>query len=121
MALREKFPLADDPPYLGGKSDGWEYRTEFTGTTLEQTYNMLLQFLEDEGYGDVPVPDSVEELLLFKLRTRNKQILLFEGNGYVHNPIKILFDKFTKKLPKLVLCIYNENTPKHLVRFHGVG
>jgi len=121
MALRENFPLAEDPPYLEGTSDGWEYRTEFSGTTLEQTYNMVLQFLEDEGYGDVPVPDGVEEILLFKLKTRNKQILMFEDNGYVHNPIKILFDKFTKNRPKLILCIYNEAIPHHLVRFHGVA
>jgi len=121
MALRENFPTADDPPYLEGKSDGWEYRTEFSGTTLKQTYDMVLQFLEEEGYGDVPVPADAEELLLFKLKTRNKQILMFEDNGYVHNPIKILFDKFTKRRPKLILCIYNEAEPRHLVRFHGVG
>ncbi len=120
MALRDNFPTADDPPYLEGESDGWEYRTEFSGTTLEQTYNMVLQFLEEEGYGNVPVPADTEELLLFKLKTRNKQILMFEDNGYVHNPVKILFDKFTKSRPKLILCIYNETAPRHLVRFHGV-
>jgi len=121
MALRDNFPTADDPPYLEGESDGWEYRTEFSGTTLEQTYNMVLQFLEEEGYGNVPVPADAGELLLFKLKTRNKQILMFEDNGYVHNPVKILFDKFTKRRPKLILCIYNETATSHLVRFHGVG
>jgi len=120
MGLRDNFPTADDPPYLEGESDGWAYRTEFSGTTLVHTYNMVLQFLEEEGYGDIPVPADAEELLLFKLKTRNKQILMFEENGYVHNPIKILFDKFTKSRPKLILCIYNEAAPKHLVRFHGV-
>lgn len=120
MPIREDFPPAGNPSYMDGICDGWEYRSEFQGTTLENTYDMVLQFLEEEGYGDLPVPYGVEELLLFRLKTRNKQILMFEDNGYVHNPIKILFDKFTPKRPKLILCLYNEETEGHLVRFHKV-
>ena len=35
--LRENFPEAGSD-YLGGISDGWEYKTTFLGSTLEQSY-----------------------------------------------------------------------------------
>lgn len=118
MALREEFPAAGTD-YLGGDSNGWEYRTSFAGSNLTATYAMVKQFLIEEGYEDVPVPATANDLELFRLPTRNQQILLFEDNGYVHNPIKILFpvDRRQKKI--LILCIYNENAPQHLLRFHG--
>ena len=117
--LREAFPSAGSE-YLGGESDGWEYKTMFSGTNLEHTYSMVRQFLEDEGYKDIPLPANAKELELFRLPTRNKQILLFEDNGYVHNPIKILFPLDRRKRATLILCIYNEKEPQHLLRFHRV-
>ena len=93
MALRTAFPNKGEE-YLGGESDGYEYRTVFSGSNLEATYEMIVQFLKEEGYEDIPLPRNAEELKLFRLPTRNKQILLFEDNGYVHNPIKILFPEF---------------------------
>lgn len=119
MPLREEFPPADSD-YLGGSSDGYEYRTTFAGMNLGHTYEMIKQFLIEEGYGDIPLPHSDEDLLLFRLPTRNKQILLFEDNGYVHNPIKILFPIDRRKKKTLTLCIYNESYPDHLLRFHRV-
>ncbi|MEM6696859.1 MAG: hypothetical protein AAF599_00585 [Bacteroidota bacterium] len=119
MALREEFPPAGSD-YLGGESDGWEYRTVFAGTKLEHTYEMVRQFLVEEGYEDVPLPRNAEELKLFRLHTRNKQILLFEDNGYVHNPIKILFPIDRRKKNTLILCLYNEAVDNHLLRFHRV-
>ncbi|MEL6941474.1 MAG: hypothetical protein AAFO82_02310 [Bacteroidota bacterium] len=119
MALREEFPPAGSN-YLGGESDGWEYKTIFAGTKLEQTYNMVCQFLKEEGYEDIPLPQNAEELKLFRLTTRNKQILLFEENGYVHNPIKILFPLDRRKKNTLILCLYNEAVDNHLLRFHRV-
>jgi hypothetical protein len=62
----------------------------------------------------------VQELELFRLPTRNKQILLFEDNGYVHNPIKILFPTDGRKRNVLILCVYNEAEPQHLLKFHRV-
>lgn len=105
---------------MGGQSDGYEYRTVFAGTTLENTYHMVLQFLREEGYGDIPVPRNAGELRLFQLPTRNKQILLFEDSGYVHNPIRILFPPDRRKRNTLILCLYNENDPDHLLKFHRV-
>ncbi|NRB48109.1 MAG: hypothetical protein HRU41_10590 [Saprospiraceae bacterium] len=119
MPLRNEFPPAGSD-YLGGASDGYEYRTTFAGMNLGHTYEMVKQFLKEEGYDDVPLPKNEEELLLFRLPTRNKQILLFEDNGYVHNPIKILFPIDRRKKKVLTLCIYNEDFPDHLLRFHRV-
>ncbi|MCF8282614.1 MAG: hypothetical protein K9J45_19640 [Bacteroidales bacterium] len=79
---------------------------------------MIKEFLKEEGYGDLPLPKDVEELKKFKLPTRNRQILMFEDNGYVHNPIKILFPSDPKKSKMLLLEIYDENAPNHLLRFH---
>lgn len=119
MALREEFPPAGSD-YLGGESDGWEYKTVFAGTKLEYTYEMVRQFLIEEGYENIPLPQNAEELKLFRLNTRNKQILLFEDNGYVHNPIKILFPIDRRKKNTLILCLYNETVENHLLRFHRV-
>lgn len=119
MALREDFPPAGSD-YMGGESDGYEYRTVFAGSNLESTYEMVRQFLKEEGYKDVPLPRNAEELKLFRLPTRNKQILLFEDNGYVHNPVKILFPLDRRKRSTLILCLYNEQDPQHLLRFHHV-
>lgn len=119
MALRKDFP----PPgtdYLGGESDGYEYRTVFAGSSLQATYEMVRQFLREEGYTDIPLPRNAEELNLFRLPTRNRQILLFEDNGYVHNPIKILFPVDRRKRSTLILCVYNEEDPEHLLKFHRV-
>ncbi|MCB0584978.1 MAG: hypothetical protein KDD06_06585 [Phaeodactylibacter sp.] len=119
MALREEFPPAGSD-YMGGESDGYEYRTVFAGSNLETTYEMVRQFLKEEGYGEVPIPASAEELKLFRLPTRNKQILLFEDNGYVHNPVRILFPLDRRKRASLILCLYNEKDPQHLLKFHRV-
>ena len=119
MALRDSFPEAGSD-YLGGKSDGYEYCTVFSGSTLENSYAMLRQFLKEEGYADIPLPRDAHELALFRLHTRNKQILLFEDNGYVHNPVKILFPDDRRRRNMLILCIYNENYPDHLLRFHRI-
>jgi len=119
MALRDNFPPAGSD-YLGGESDGYEYRTVFAGSSLELSFSMIRQFLKEEGYGDIPLPRSAEELLLFRLPTRNRQILLFEDNGYVHNPVKILFPLDRRRKNTLILCLYNEAAPDHLLRFHGV-
>jgi hypothetical protein len=119
MALREEFPPAGTD-YLGGESDGYEYRTVFAGSSLAATYEMVRLFLKEEGYQDVPLPRDAAELKLFRLPTRNKQILLFEDNGYVHNPIKILFPVDRRKRSTLILCVYNETDPEHLLKFHRV-
>ncbi|HQU58405.1 MAG: hypothetical protein KDD02_00240 [Phaeodactylibacter sp.] len=119
MALRKDFP-SEGTEYVGGESDGYEYRTVFAGSNLEHSYEMVRQFLREEGYSDVPLPRNADELKLFRLPTRNRQILLFEDNGYVHNPIKILFPIDRRKKTTLILCVYNESDPEHLLKFHRV-
>ncbi|MBL7780869.1 MAG: hypothetical protein JNM22_06590 [Saprospiraceae bacterium] len=116
--MRQQFPPAGSE-YLGGRSDGWEYRSVFGGSRLAYTYDMVRQFLRDEGYGDVPVPASADELKLFR-RPRQHQLELFAERGYIHNPVKILFSSERTQRNSLILCIYNEQAPDHLLRFHGV-
>lgn len=116
--MREQFPPAGTT-YLGGHSDGWEYRTVFSGKNLAYTYEMIRQFLQQEGYGDVPLPATVEALRLFR-RSRSPQLQLFGERGYMHNPVKILFPGDSKSRNALILCVYNERVEGHLLRFHGV-
>jgi len=116
--IREQFPEAGSS-YLGGQSDGWEYRTVFSGSNLAYTYDMVKQFLQEEGYANVPVPENVEEMRLFK-RPKRPQLQLFEEQGYIHNPVKILFPNTPAPRNTLILCLYNEQAPNHLLRFHGV-
>lgn len=118
LPIREHFPEAG-AAHLGGTSDGWEYRTVFGGAKLAYTYEMVKQFLREEGYGDVPLPATAEELRLFR-RPRQAQLDLFGEHGYVHNPVKILFPRDSKQRNTLILCLYNESLPRHLLRFHGV-
>ena len=118
VPMRERFPPSGSN-YLGGTSDGWEYCTVFAGSKLAYTYEMVKQFLREEGYGDVPLPETAEEIRLFK-RPRGRQLQLFGERGYVHNPVKILFPNDARPRNTLILCVYNEQAPQHLLRFHGV-
>jgi hypothetical protein len=79
---------------------------------------MIRGFLREEGYGELPIPKDAEELKRFRIPTRNRQILMFEDNGYVHNPIKILFPPDPRKTKQLILEVYDEKAPNHLLRFH---
>ena len=117
MGLRTAFPTTPGE-YLGGISDGYCLRSSFSGANLEHSLEMIRLFLKEEGYADLPIPKDVEELKMFRLPVRNRQILLFEDNGYVHNPIKILFPNDPRKTKLLQLEIYDENAPNHLLRFH---
>ena len=118
IPIRHHFPEAGSN-YLGGKSDGWEYRTVFMGGRLEASYNMVLEFLREHGYEDVPVPADADALKLFR-KQRTSQLQLFPERGYIHNPLKILFHTEPKMRQALVLCLYNESVPQHLLKFHGV-
>lgn len=119
MAIRNDFPLAGSD-YLGGTSDGWEYKTIFAGTNLERSYDMVRAFLVEEGYKDVIIPASAKELRMFRKKENNSQLSFFREIGYIHNPIKILFNPNEKRSVSLILCIYREDVENHLVKFHGL-
>ncbi|AEE49183.1 hypothetical protein [Haliscomenobacter hydrossis] len=119
MPLREEFPEAGSD-YMGGTCDGYEYQTIFAGSRLQASYDMVRQFLKEEGYGDVPLPKDAEELKLFRLPSRNKQLLMFEDNGYIHNPVKLLFPYDGRNKNTLILCVYNEKDAQHLLKFHRI-
>lgn len=118
MSLRTSFP-AQPGEHFGGTSDGYCYQTCFSGASLEQSLEMIRQFLKEEGYGELPLPKDAEELKMFRLpQRRSRQTCLFEDNGYVHNPIKILFADHPRQARMLKLEIYNEHAPNHMLRFH---
>ena len=119
MPIKEEFPLIG-MDYSGGKSDGREYQTVFSGATLQHLLEMIKAFLAEEGYEDLPLPADAQELELFRTPTDAKgQVMLFGGNGYVHYPIKILFLPPKGRMKNLLLCIFNEKAEKSLLRFHG--
>jgi hypothetical protein len=119
VTLRRQFPTAE-ADYEGGQSDGYEYRVVFSARTWEQCYELVQAFLREEGYADVPVPTDAAELLHFRHPSRNRQVLLFADEGYVHNPLKILFPRGGKsRFKQLELRLYNERAEGHLLRFHG--
>lgn len=118
--IREEFPEAGSE-YQDGESDGLKYTLVFNGVTLENSYQMIKAFLEEEGYEDIPLPKDVSELRLFRHPVSNtRQILLFDDNGYCHNPVKILFPLDRRKKKTLYLIIYNEKAPDHLLRYYGI-
>ncbi len=118
MNLRTEFPV-EPGEYEGGTSDGYCFHTCFSGATLEHSLCMVRDFLKEAGYGELPLPANAEELRMFKLPSKkNRQVCMFEDNGYVHNPIKILFSERPNQLKLLRLEIYDENAPNHLLRFH---
>ena len=116
--IRDDFP-PEGSLYEGGISDGWQYQIRFAGSNLQNSLDMVRAFLEEEGYAATPLPKTAAELLHFRLPKKQDQILLFGDNGYVHNPIKILFDLNDRVPKKLLLCIFNEKTDNHLLKFHG--
>ncbi len=115
--IRDVFPL-ENTTHLGGTCDGRRYRTVFGGSSLEQSYGMLRQFLSEEGYEDLPLPADATALKLFKHPPGRRAIKLFEEYGYVHYPIKIFFHPHLSKEHTLILYIYDENTADSLLCFH---
>ncbi len=116
--LRYNFPEKGDG-VKGGVSDGYCFRTVFAAGRLERTYEMVLAFLEEEGYGGLPFPKDAEELRLFRQPPKLRhQLSLFGDNGYVHNPVKILFPVPAGHRGALVVELYDEACSDHLVRFY---
>lgn len=116
--LRYDFPAAG-VTFEGGTSDGYCYRITFAAGRVERTYEMLRAFLAEHGYGDVPVPASAAELRRFRQPPRLRHQLSFFGdNGYVHNPLRILFPVPAGHRGALCLELYNEAAADHLLRFH---
>ena len=116
--LRYAFPEAG-PVAEGGNSDGYRYRVPFAAGKMAATYELIKSFLSEQGYGDVPIPDTVEELRRFRLPPKLRhQLSLFGEDGYVHNPVKILFPTPSGRRGELVLELFNEREPGHLLKFH---
>lgn len=116
--IRYNFPAAGEV-VEGGVSDGYCYRITFAAGRLKSTFALVRAFLAEQGYTDVPLPRDTEELKLFRLPPKLRhQLSLFGDNGYVHNPIKILFPVPAGRKGCLVLELYDEAASDHLLRFH---
>ncbi len=117
MKLRHDFP-----PYgstaLGGTSDGVLYTTCFAGTTLEATLGMVRVFLDEEGYEDVPIPATTEEMLAFLQPEEGAHPHLFARPAYAHNPVRLVLPARDRLRRKISVELYNEHVPGHLLRFH---
>lgn len=119
ICLRDHFPPAGST-FEGGQSDGYCFSLEFGASRAERNLEMIKAFLREHGYGDLPLPANIQELRAFRLpRKHRKQLQFFADNGYLHNPIKILFPPPGAKSSSLRLEIYNDQTDGHLLRFHG--
>ena len=119
--LRDNFPPAGKS-FEGGYSDGYCFRLDFRSSNPDRCLSMIRLFLEEQGYGELPMPGDYSELKLFRLPRRDRrQLHLFADDGYVHNPIKILFPPPKADWRGLRLEVYNEQADRHLVRFHGRG
>ena len=119
VALRYAFP-PEGTEVHGGQSDGYCFTVTFAAGKLANTYTMLREFLVEQGYGSVPVPADIEELRAFRLPSKLRhQLSLFEEDGYLHNPLKILFPGPGGKRGSLILKLYHERATGHLLRFHG--
>lgn len=117
--IRHSFPAAGEERE-GGLSDGYCFRITFAAGKLDKTYEMVRTFLREQGYAGVPLPADAKELRHFRLPAKlRQQLSLFGEDGYIHNPVKILFPGKTGKRGSLVLEIYNEREAGHLLRFHN--
>lgn len=120
QGIRYNFPAGGEI-VEGGTSDGYCYRITFAAGRLEATFGLVRAFLAEQGYGDVPLPQNADELRQFRLPPKLRhQLSLFGDNGYVHNPVKILFPVPAGRKGGLILELYDEAAPDHLLRFHRV-
>jgi len=118
QGIRYNFPAAGESRE-GGLSDGYCYRITFAAGRLERTYDLVVAFLNEQGYGNLPLPANAEELRRFKLPPKfRRQLSLFGDNGYCHNPIRILFPVPAGHKGALKLELCNEAHERHLLRFH---
>ncbi len=116
--LRYAFP-PPGPVAEGGASDGYCFRIQFAAGRLERTYELIVAFLREQGYAQVPIPADANELRRFRLPPKLRhQLSLFGEDGYVHNPVKILFPKPAGSRGALVLELYDEAARGHLLKFH---
>ena len=117
--IRYNFPAAGETMEGGSSADGYCYRVVFAAGRLERSFEMVKAFLDEQGYGQLPLPRDADELRQFRLPPKLRhQLSLFGDNGYVHNPVKILFPVPAGRRGALVLELYNEADQNHLLRFH---
>lgn len=103
---------------MGGTSDGLIYTTAFAASSLDATLALIRAFLDEQGYPEVPIPRTGTEMLAFLQPEHGRHPHLFEQPDYAHNPVRLVFPRRDRLRRKLVVEIYNESAPEHLLRFH---
>ena len=93
--------------------DGWVCSFAFDGENEDESFSKLRSFLENEGFGDIPLPPSARRLFWDYLKPDD------DGNfgTYVWHPIKIGIDWY--QVNGLILGIYNEDCPDHMALWEG--
>ncbi len=117
MQIRENFPPYGSEP-LGGTSDGLVYSTAFAASNLDATLVLIRAFLDEQGYGDVPIPRTAADMMAFLHPEHGRHPHLFEQPDYAHNPVRLVFPRRDRLRRKIVVELYNESAPEHLLRFH---
>ena len=103
--IKNNFPKNMEE-YKGGKSDGWCFRIDLWAETENKVIEMIKEFLNNEGYSDIPIPKA-ERLWWDYLRPDSNGI---EGS-FIWYPIQIYQNSYKKNA--VSLFIYNENHPEH--------
>lgn len=108
MTIRENFPKQGEiiqTEVYSGVSDGWKLNLTFNAATYECAYINLHAFLKSEGYGDVVLPISYNEL------SKHIPQGLF-APGFIQEPIVI-----KRWVPQtgvgLWVFLHNDRHPQH--------
>jgi hypothetical protein len=93
--------------------DGWMYQTGFDGTTEEESFQKLKEFLYSEGFADIPLPPTARRLWWDYLKPDEN------GNTgvFVWHPIKIHQSPY--QIHGLHLSVFNEDLPNHIELWEG--
>lgn len=119
MAIKALFPPVGSD-YQGGTSNGSVYRLTFAAAHLKDSYAMVVEFLKEEGFSDLPLPQTASELERFRYPSSESQLSMFATRGYWHYPVKIMFSEDRRRKNWLILEIFNVETEGQLLRFYGV-
>lgn len=102
--IKDNFPKERES-YQGGTSDGWCYHIDIWADNDEQLIKAVRDFLNEQGYTDVPLPKTAERLWWDYLKETS-------GGKFVWHPI-IIYPSAYKEFA-IELHIYNESYPQHL-------
>ncbi|MBP9119672.1 MAG: hypothetical protein KBF59_02285 [Ignavibacterium sp.] len=91
-----------------GTSDGWQFRIDFWDDSGKPTLvKTLREFLDSEGYDEIPLPPNDERLFWDYLRPNEDEKI----REFIWHPVIIRPSVYKENAVELY--IYNENFPDH--------